>query len=242
MKKFHLTLTQGRSDSLCIESSSKDKVLNFFKTVSTAIVSNIKEILYSKDLNINYTPTTFIPTDFYQKIEVFCATSQNARVYTLYNVKKSVTLQQLKKDLRKLYIDGQEIIEIYNVLVYEHTEGVARLNSNLYQFVYKFNSKTNYVDLEAKNWRTAKEFFDKTINGELYEIRKYVHRDDTVKKDDKNYVNYVRVKLYADINSLSFKIPKLKKNLSDEVLERNLKDVVTIDGKTPKKASLNYSF
>lgn len=240
---FHVTLSQGRSDSLIIESDNKISALNFFNTFSTAVVQSIKNIVYSKKHDINYTTKVNNKSTTYYKVEIFCKSKHYAKIFTLYDVMKSVTKQQLINDFKKLYIDNEPIEDVYNIIVFDSSEGVARSIDNLFQIVYEINSKTHTIELEALDYKTLIDFFRNNINGELVEIRKIVHKDKTVKKDDNDYIRYVTIKTYNSQNEISsFKLPKLNKNFNEESLEQSIKSTVLVKGKRINKLFLNYSF
>ena len=96
---YHITTSQGRSDTFYLESSSKSKVLTFLNSVSTAVVRNIKEVVFSKKYNINYIEKEFVPSKTYYKVIVFALTKNYADTITLYNVKKTVTKDIIEKDI-----------------------------------------------------------------------------------------------------------------------------------------------
>ncbi len=90
-----------------------------------------------------------------------------------------------------------------------------------FQVVYSINSKTQTIELFADTYDKIKDMFDILFVGELLEIREVVHEDKTIIKDDKDYIHSANVKvLTADRKFLnSFKIPKLRKNITDVQLE-----------------------
>lgn len=115
MSYFHITLKQGRSDSMILESPSKLAILSFFNSVSTAIVSGIKKIVYSKDLKINYVPSTPTNEAYYKEVLVFAKSKTKSKVFRLYFVKESITKDKILNQFKKLNIDDEKIIDIYNV-------------------------------------------------------------------------------------------------------------------------------
>lgn len=116
---FHVTLSQGRSDSLTLEADSKNDILTFFNTVSTAIVSSIKQIVYSKEYGINFVNQAISKGLYYRKVLVVAKSKTKARVFTLYFVKKTATDELILKSFQKLYIDDEKIEDIYNIQYYE---------------------------------------------------------------------------------------------------------------------------
>ena len=74
---------------------------------------------------------------------------------------------------------------------------------NLYQVQYKKDSKTYTEKFYSDNWRNVKDFFDNVVAGELLEVRKFVYSDDTVKKDNGDYIKRVAVYYSRDCVSRS---------------------------------------
>lgn len=112
---FHVTLKQGRSDSFIIEADSKNDLLSFFQSVSTAVVTSIKKIVFSKDLNINYAPKIPFDEPFYREVLIFAKSATKAKVFKIYFVKKTVTKDILFNQFKKLNIEDEKIIDIYNI-------------------------------------------------------------------------------------------------------------------------------
>lgn len=112
---FHVTLSQGRSDSTILESSSLNDIKQFYKLVSSAILSSVKKIVYSKDLDINYSNAIINIEDTYSQLLVFCKSKTQAKVINLYNVKKSIKEKDILKSFKTLTINGEKIEDIYNI-------------------------------------------------------------------------------------------------------------------------------
>jgi hypothetical protein len=107
-KLFHVTLTQGRADTLTLEADTKSDVISFLTAITTATISNIKEIVYSKEHNINYVP---------QAVE---QTSENyAEVFYLYNVKHTVTKEKIIEQIQHLNILDEQINDVVSVTFYD---------------------------------------------------------------------------------------------------------------------------
>lgn len=85
----------------------------------------------------------------------------------------------------------------------------------MFQVQYKRDSKTYTEDFYSDSYDKVKDFFENVIDGELIEIRKYVHLDTTVKKDDGDYVKRVGSYIVQDSYAVSFSLPKVKKSLKD---------------------------
>lgn len=110
--------------------------------------------------------------------------------------------------------------------------------SNLYQLVYKVGSKTHYIELESDSYQKARDLFQALIGGELTDIRKIIHTDKTIKKDDGNYHKSIKIILRRGTNHFqSFKVSKILKSavLSDQ----SILDVFTLDGLKAEKVEFN---
>ena len=211
---FHITCSQGRADTFYLEALSHSKVLIFLNTVSTAIVRNIKQVVYSKQFNINYiSGAPFVPSLVFHKVIVYAFSKSYSKQYTLYNVKKTVTKSIIETEFKKMLIDNEPIIGFYDISFYNEVTKSENID-NLYQVQYTRNSKTYVEDFYFSSYDKVKSFFETCIDGELLEIRKYVHTDNTVKKDDGLY--FKRISFYIT-NANSFfgsSIPKIKKTIS----------------------------
>lgn len=115
MSSFHVTLKQGRSDSLTLEADNKSDILTFFNTVSTAVVSGIKKIVFTKDLSSSSLNVPFVSSPFYSEVLVFAKSETKSKVFRLYFVNKIVTKEILLNQFLKLYIDDEQITDIYNI-------------------------------------------------------------------------------------------------------------------------------
>lgn len=91
--------------------------------------------------------------------------------------------------------------------------------TNNYQVQYKANSKTHTLNLSAQSWQHARDFALELINGEITEIREFVHTDDTKKDDDNNYIPYKTLVLRNERGIHSLRIPKVKKSVDDPFIE-----------------------
>ena len=113
---FHVTLSLGRSDSLILEADSKSDILTFFNSVSVAVVSSIKKIVYSKEVNVNHIQKVITKELYYKKIIVCAKSKTKAKMFELYNIKKTITKDIILTQFKKLNIDNEPIEDIYNVL------------------------------------------------------------------------------------------------------------------------------
>ncbi|MDD3437348.1 MAG: hypothetical protein PHC64_09385 [Candidatus Gastranaerophilales bacterium] len=119
MPHYHITLKQGRSDTLTAEFGSVNDVKDFFNKVSTARVTNIKEIVYSKDLNINYTQKTYIDDNFKEECRILAEEEKRAKIISLYKIKKDITPQIIEQSLikNKILLDDKPIQRIINCIL-----------------------------------------------------------------------------------------------------------------------------
>ncbi|RXJ82649.1 hypothetical protein [Arcobacter sp. F2176] len=90
-----------------------------------------------------------------------------------------------------------------------------------FQIQYKYNSKTHTMNLDSDSWQKARDFALTMINGEITDIREFVHEDNRVIKDDKDYVHSKTLTLKNDVGFNSLRIPKIKKSVND-ILIQNL--------------------
>ncbi len=118
-KHYHVTLTQGRADTLTLESDSKGDILTLLNSVSTAKVKNIKKIVYSKDLQINYTNSIFQSVGFYKQVNIFVTAKGQAKTFQLRHIKKTVTKQHLIDMFKKyVLVNGNNIEDVYSIIFY----------------------------------------------------------------------------------------------------------------------------
>ncbi|MFY9090287.1 hypothetical protein [Arcobacter aquimarinus] len=242
MPYYHITSSQGRADTFTIESTSKNKVLTFLNTISTAIVRNIKEIVYSKTYNINHTlDTFFVPVPTYHRVEVFAYSENYSKSFTLYNVKRTITTDELKNNLLKLYILNEQIIGFFSINFYDEVANNENIDF-LYQVQYKKNSKTYTEEFYSDSYQKVKDFFENVINGELIEIRKYVHLDTAVIKDDGDYHKRVNLYVNNDDSFLSISLPKIKKDIKHNHLLELISDTIKIKSLPIKKEDIRLTY
>jgi len=230
MNKYHLTLSQGRADTIYLEADSKNKILNLFNTLSTAVVRNIKKVVYSKAFNINYTEKPYVRVPVYHKVEIFALSKSYSQTFTVFNVKRSVTKEMLETEYKKLLINDEPIIDFFSIVFFRTPDNVLDYR-NLYQVQYKRDSKTHTENYYANDYRTVKEIFENTIGGELLEIRKFEYYSSSIVKDDGNYHKAVNLFVTNDDASMSIKLPKVKKNLSHYDILNLVQTNLTFNGK-----------
>jgi hypothetical protein len=116
---FHVTMTQGRADSFTLESNSLNDLKTFLSNISTAVITSIKKIVFSKELNINYSSRSVVVEPYYHSVSVFCKSDNFADIITLYNVKKSITTKDILDNVKLLTLNNEPIIDIYNISIVE---------------------------------------------------------------------------------------------------------------------------
>lgn len=221
MPRFYTTLTLGRSDSVVVQAKNSNKVKDFFNTVSESVVRNIKRILFSKEYNINYSTSTVPPLEAVHHKVIIQAMSENlSHTFILFNVKATITESDIKTQFKKLKIGKENITDFTNILFFED-KGSSPNIKNLYQVVYKRESRVYTEEIYAKSWQRAKEVAEFLLNGEIIEIRKFVKYNGSIKKDDGNYNSFIKVAIFkkgADRIHYNFKIPKVKKTVTKEMI------------------------
>ncbi len=239
---YHVTSSQGRADTFYLQSTSKTKILSFLNAVSTAIVRNIKEVVYSKTYNINYvSKPPFVPSAVFHKVVIFAYSANYSQQFTLYNVKKSITQEYLETEYKKMFINDELIIGFFDISFYDEvakTENIDRL----YQVQYKRDSKTYTEDFYSDSVDKVKDFFENVIDGELIEIRKYVHLDTTVIKDDGDYRKRMSFYVSSCGDAFSASIPKIRKSLNDSQIKDLIKENLNFYNKNIDLDSIKLTF
>ncbi|BFU77180.1 hypothetical protein ALC152_03950 [Arcobacter sp. 15-2] len=241
MKMFHFSTSFGRGDSVTVESSSKSKLLTFLTTYSDAVVRNIKEIVFSKDYNINYTPTPYVASNTYDKVIVQALTQNYSQTFILFDIKISITEDILKQQFLKLYIKDEPIIDFNSIQFYN--KGGSPIDiTNLYQVQYKRNGKTRLASFYSSNWETIKDVAKTIIDGEITEIRKYIHHDTSNKKDDNNSFKSVNIYMSKNDKYRSFKIPYVKHSYNHQSFLSDVHDTFLIDGTKVDNEDIKMTF
>lgn len=107
-----------------------------------------------------------------------------------------------------------------------------------FQCVYTLQSKTHHIILDGISEQSVRDYFQNYIVGDLIEIRKIVHVDNTIKKDDGDYLGYAKIQLrYGESCFYSFRVPKIKK--SYVVDEEFIKSTLKIVGFKPDKVQIS---
>jgi hypothetical protein len=104
-----------------------------------------------------------------------------------------------------------------------------------FQVQYKYKSKTFTTNLEANSYRDVLDIFVSLSACEVTEIREFKYISATVIKDDGDYHGSMTAKLSNDKSFGSFKIPKVRKNLSVKTLTDLIINNITLNGLPVKK-------
>ena len=104
----------------------------------------------------------------------------------------------------------------------------------IFQVQYKINSKTYTINLPSFRGDLLRDFVSTIINGEITEIREFIHEDSTIKKDDKDYIHSKTLTLKNDLSLQSVRIPKIKKSLDDNELQNLISNPLLV-----QKTSIN---
>lgn len=110
----------------------------------------------------------------------------------------------------------------------------------LFQVQFKFQTKTFNIDLESDSYSSILDLFFDISACEVTEIRLYKYLSNTFIKDDGNYINSVSFTLEGYKGSFTSKIPKIKKNLDDELFALFLNNLL-FDNKKPKNVKFKFN-
>jgi len=117
---YQVTLNQGRTDTVTVEADSLIDVKTFFTTVSTANITSIKKIVYSKELGVGSSPdTSYVSNNQnkFLKILVKTDTSHTATINVSFPI-KSLTKEDIIKTVKKnLLLNDEQITNILNIIV-----------------------------------------------------------------------------------------------------------------------------
>lgn len=121
MSLFHVTMTQGRSDTFYVECSSSPILKNVLNEISTANVDNIKEIVLSENFKINDLPS-YEFDDFYFELNVFCSSKNYSKIIKLPYIKKNLSNEFIIKSIKRNVLINDE--PIINVVCLNRVEGL----------------------------------------------------------------------------------------------------------------------
>lgn len=125
MPFYQITLNQGRTDTFIVEADSVHDIKTFYETVSTAKITSIKKIVYSKDLGVGGSLTSFTPNnnDIFLNIMV----KNKKGICGTLNINfpiKNISSEMIAKYIKIYFLlDDSEIVEIINII--RANEGLA---------------------------------------------------------------------------------------------------------------------
>lgn len=218
---FHITTQLGRMDSFFLESETWQDIDFLISEISEADIINIKKIIYSKKFKIgtNESESPYPSNeDTIYKWSFFCFSNNHSKQIDFYNVKPHTTKEDLEKFLKTQLIANEPIVGIYDD-VRNDFKFTALYDDNLYQVVYKYNSRTYTENFYSNNIPELIKFFNLYIGGELIEVREFVTSNLSNKLDDGNY--FKRISLSLVSNDFQFKtfIPNIKRNKNLNVIK-----------------------
>lgn len=239
---YHVTTQLGRMDSFFLEANSSQDIINLLNEISEADIINIKKIIYSK----NYKIATNDSLSQYPKNEDsiykwswFCYSNNHSKQIDLYNLKPHTTKEDIEKFLKTQLIVDEPIIGFYDDVRTDFKD-TNIFDQNLYQVVYKYNSRTYNENFYSNNIEELKKFFDKFVSGELVEIREFEFSNLSIKEDDGNYYKRVSLKFIDD--NLVFKtfIPNIKKNKDLNLIKELIINNLRFNNKKIKSDKINF--
>lgn len=221
---YHITTKMGRMDSFFLEADTIQDIINLLTQTSEAEIINIKKIIFSKPLQIgtneklNQYPENELSIF---KWSYFCFSNNHSKQIDLYNLKPNVTKKDIEDFLKTQLIVDEPIIGFYDDVRTDFNMNSV-FDNNLYQVVYKYNSRTYNENFYSNNIEELKKFFDKFICGELVEIREFELTNISDKLDDGDY--YKRATFKIQNENLEFKsfIPNIKKNIDMNLLKNSI--------------------
>ncbi|MGK0256208.1 MAG: hypothetical protein ACI81I_000820 [Arcobacteraceae bacterium] len=116
---YQVTLNQGRSDTVTVEADSLTDVRTFFSSLSTANITMVKKIVYSKDLSIGTATTSYLSNNQDNFLRVLVESKSGYK--TTLNI--SFPLKHLTKDMivksiiKNLLCNNEKIIKVLNIIV-----------------------------------------------------------------------------------------------------------------------------
>lgn len=239
---YHVTTQLGRMDSFFLEADNYNDIVNLLTEISEADIINIKKIIYSKKFGVN---TNEIINEFpnYEdsiyKWSFFCYSNNHTKQIDLYNLKPHTTREDIEKFLKTQLIVNEPIIGFYDDVKTEFKD-TSIFDENLYQVVYKLNSRTYTENFYSKNLEELKRFFNNYVAGELVEIRDFEYSGLSLKEDDGNYYKRISFKI-IDTNkeSLSF-IPKVKKTKDLKIIKQTILNYLKFNNKKIKDDKIAF--
>lgn len=241
MPIFHVTTQLGRMDSFFLEADNENDIVSLLENVSEADIINIKKIVYSKNYKIATNDSiSIIPNyeDSVYKWSWICFSNSYTKQIDLYNVKPTTTRKDIEDFLKTQSIRDEYIVGFYDDFKTEFKD-IALYDDNLYQVVYKLNSRTYTENFYSNNIQALINFFDKKIAGELVEVREYKLTNLSTKLDDGNYYKRVSLSFLDEKKQFKTFIPNIKKNKSIDELKSFIVNYLRFNNKRIQDDKIN---
>ncbi len=213
--KYHITTKLGRYDSFYLEADSYQDCQNLITEISEADIISIKKVVFSKKFKINTNSPAFtFPAleDYFYKWSFFVYTATFSKQIDFYHIKKTTPKQEIIDFLLTQMINNEYIIGFYDDIITEAKAETENIN-NLYQIVYKHNSRTYTENFYTSDYFALENFFNKNLSGDLIEIRKVEFLGIGKKEDNGNYIKRVTFKIKDELKQMVSFIPNIKKTL-----------------------------
>ena len=122
---YQITLNQGRTDTVTVEADTVTDIKTFYQAVSTANITSIKKIVYSKEFGIGTALTTYVPNnqDRFLNIMVKNKKGMTGTLNISFPIKNLSNEMIIKSVKKYLTLDGDEISEVINII--KAHEGLA---------------------------------------------------------------------------------------------------------------------
>lgn len=122
MSSYQVTLNQGRTDTVTVDADTLHQVKTFFESVSTANITSIKKIVFSKELGIGGSIlSNYIPNNQNKYLNIMVKNSKGQTgvlnfSFPIKNLTNDVISASIKSNCLLL---GEPITEILNIIVVE---------------------------------------------------------------------------------------------------------------------------
>lgn len=117
MSLYQVTLNQGRSDNCYVYADTVADIKSFFQAVSTANVTIIKKVVYSKEHLINTNSVrAFSPVAYEKEIRAFVITDTQQGIIILRHVKQNLTDEYLQDKIKQYLRFNNESINDFNTI------------------------------------------------------------------------------------------------------------------------------
>ncbi len=111
-----------------------------------------------------------------------------------------------------------------------------------FQIQLKKGSKTITENVEANDYKDILEYYYNLSTCEVIEIREWLEKKNTTKKDDGDYIDSVSIVLKNSSNdSLRFRLPKVKRNIKEQEFDNIIKSSLTVEDKQPITVLKTYN-